>query len=95
MTRVVNPIFANILAKQTYKVFLHSKKLTEKNSIDHCCQHYCPALLHLIQGQEYCSILLTIMINVGSKTLISNYFVPRAEVDPRPKMDPLRRAGTG
>ena len=24
-----------------------------------CCQQYCSALLHLIQAQKYCSILLT------------------------------------
>jgi hypothetical protein len=35
-----------------------------------CCPH-CSQLLHPIQAQQYCSILLTSVNNVGSKTLFN------------------------
>jgi hypothetical protein len=35
------------------------------------CQQYCLALLHSIQTQQYFSMLLTTMNNVGSKTLLN------------------------
>ena len=39
--------------------------------IVHSCQQYWTILLHPIQAQQYCSILLTSVNNVGSKTLFS------------------------
>jgi hypothetical protein len=39
--------------------------------IVHSCQQYWTILLHPIQAKQYCSILLTSVNNVGSKTLFS------------------------
>ena len=39
--------------------------------IVHSCQQYWTILLHPIQAQQYCSILLTSVNNVGSKTLFN------------------------
>jgi hypothetical protein len=36
------------------------------------CQQYWTILLHPIQAQQYCSILLTSVNNVGSKTLFNS-----------------------
>ena len=42
--------------------------------IVHSCQQYWTILLHPIQAQQYCSILLTSLNNVGSKTLFKPVF---------------------
>ena len=42
--------------------------------IVHSCQQYWTILLHPIQAQQYCSILLTSVNNVGSKTLFKPVF---------------------
>jgi hypothetical protein len=39
--------------------------------IVHSCQQYWTMLLHPIQAQHYCSMLLTSVNNVGSKTLFN------------------------
>ena len=46
-----------------------------------CCQQHCSALLHPIQAQQYCSVLLTTMNNVGSKTLFNPVFINPEQVD--------------
>ncbi len=50
-------------------------------SMVQCCQQYCSALLHPIQAQQYCSILLTTMNNVGSTTLSNPVFIKPEQVD--------------
>ena len=40
-------------------------------SIVHSFQQYCTPLLHLIKTEQYRSLLLTTMNNVGSKTLFN------------------------
>jgi hypothetical protein len=42
--------------------------------IVHSCQQYWTILLHPIQAQQHCSILLTSVNNVGSKTLFNRQF---------------------
>jgi hypothetical protein len=49
------------------KTGLNNALFTVVNNIE----QYCTILLHLIQAQQYCSILLTSMNNVGSKTLFN------------------------
>jgi hypothetical protein len=41
------------------------------HDIVHSCQQYWTILLHPIKAQQYCSILLTSVNNVGSKTLFN------------------------
>jgi hypothetical protein len=68
------------------KCYLHTRKNaqvdainTDENRIEQCfaahivhsCQQYWTILLHPIQAQQHCSILLTSVNNVGSKTLFS------------------------
>jgi hypothetical protein len=63
---------------------IHGKKRsgwcnTDENRIEQCfaahivhsCQQYWTIFLHPIQAQQHCSILLTSVNNVGSKTLFS------------------------
>ena len=45
--------------------------------IVHSCQQYCPKLLHLIYAQQYCSILLRTMKNLGSQILFSPDLIDR------------------
>ena len=48
---------------------------TDESSIEQCfaanivqgCQQYCSAMLHLIQAQQYCLILLIVQNSVASK----------------------------
>ena len=40
-------------------------------TVVHSCQQYLTILLHPIHAQQYCSILLTCVNNVGSKTLFN------------------------
>lgn len=39
------------------------------------CQQYCPAMLHPIQAQQCCLILLTTLNSVGSTPLFSPVFI--------------------
>jgi hypothetical protein len=73
-----------VLRLSNYLLSLHGKKRsgccnTDENRIEQCFaahivhsyQQYWTILLHPIQAQEYCSILLTSVNNVGSKTLFN------------------------
>ena len=64
--------------------FLHGKKSSTccnvvMNRIEQCCaahivqgcQQWLTTLLHAIQPQQYCSMLLTTVNNVGSTTLLN------------------------
>ena len=57
----------------------------DENRIKQCFAahivRYCSALLHQIQAQQYCSILLTTVNNVGSTTFFSLVFINPEQVD--------------
>ena len=52
----------------------------------HSCQQYCLPLLHLIQAEQYCSILSTLLNGVVRK--IRNAFFPNC-LHPLPLCDTL------